>query len=201
MPRSRSWSRRRGRVLRDCSPIPDPAILILRTSGRGAHSMAVQAARLPNRAGRGRAAGFGIGLPLRWLIGGVVLLLLVLGGGGYLFYRSLDSLYPQEMWKYFRPETPVAAGSILYRTTEGQLFLAPVADPTQAKRLLDSGTGVGTAEYVRDATVLSGGKEVAYYATQRASQGETDHVKLVGIAGANGSGSGISRDVALVPAA
>jgi hypothetical protein len=180
--------------------------------------MAVQAARLPRRAGRGggggsgrgrtgrggraaRGMGFGLRLPLWWVIAGVVVLLLALGGGGYLFYRSLDSLYPQALGKYFRPETPLASGSILYRTTEGQLFIAPVADTGQAKRLLDSGTGVGTTEYVRDATVLPGGKNVVYYATLRGGPAESDHVKVVGLNGPNGAGSGISRDVTLTPAA
>ena len=161
-----------------------------------ARTASLPRARVVRRGGRAPAPATRV--PLRWLFAGAVLLLALAGGGVYLFYRSLDSLYPQELWKYFRPLPPTASGNVLYRTTEGQLLLAPMGSTDQAHRLMDTGTDTGISEYVRDATVLPGGRDVAYFATLRGGAGaahiETDHVKVVG------TGGGISRDVPLAPA-
>jgi hypothetical protein len=145
-----------------------------------------------NRRGEGGGAG-GIGaallrLPGRWLLLGVVALALLVAGGGALFYRSLDSLYPQEIWKYFRPQSPVGSGSVLFRTQDGQLLVAPVADAGQSRRLLDAAAvAAGASEFVRDAVALPGSAAapgapvtVAYYATERRSgRPESDRVKLM----------------------
>ena len=74
----------------------------------------------------------------------------------------LDGLYPQGLWRYFRPVPGPASGSILYRHVDGYLLLAPVADLGQAQRLSPE-----APEIVRDAVFLSEGKAVAYIATDR----------------------------------
>jgi hypothetical protein len=110
--------------------------------------------------------------------GGAVLVLL-LGGLGYVAYGALDRLYPQGLWRYFRPVPEPASGSILYRHVDGYLLLAPVADPGRAQRLSPE-----APEIVRDAVFLSDGKAVAYIATdRRPGQPETEHLKVVGVDG------------------
>jgi len=138
----------------------------------------------PQRGGR---LGPLAAIPL-WLLllGGTLGLLLLLVGGGYYTYRSLDRLYPQELWKYFRPPAPAAAGSLLYRDGEGQLLLAPLSDPTRAQRLLDSSVGPETREIVRDAVVVpaaGGGRQIAYYASEKTgARPEVDRLKLLALA-------------------
>ncbi|HEX2327051.1 MAG TPA: hypothetical protein VHQ00_16770 [Chloroflexota bacterium] len=115
-----------------------------------------------------------------WWGAGVAVLVFLLGGLGYLTYGALDRLYPQGLWRYFRPVPGPASGSILYRHVDGYLLLAPVADPGQAQRLSPE-----APEIVRDAVFLSDGKAVAYIATDRRSgQPETEHLKVVGLDGA-----------------
>jgi len=109
----------------------------------------------------------------------------LMGGAGYLFYSSLDPLYPQDLWRYFRPAPPVATGSVLYRDLDGQLILAPVANVREGRRLLDATAAAGGQEFVRDAIALPDGKHVAYFATVRVpGQGEQDRVKVVTLEGA-----------------
>ncbi|MBI3970792.1 MAG: hypothetical protein HY332_05845 [Chloroflexi bacterium] len=118
----------------------------------------------------------------RWvkLVAAAVIVLVLATGGGIFTYRSLDRLYPQELWKYFRPHVPLGAGSLLYRDGDGQLFLAPLSDLGRAQRLRDQAIAADTHEIVRDATTLAGGKLVAYFATERAdSRREADYVKVL----------------------
>lgn len=145
------------------------------------------------RPGLPRAGTF----PLRvwWGIGGLLLALL-LGGLALLMYRSLDRLYPQELGKYFRPPAASGPGSVLYRDGDGQLFLAPVADTSQAKHLLDPSVPAGVREIVRDALVLPDGQQVAYFATERVTerkegQLESDHLKVLTL------GSGLVHGIAM----
>src|SRR5687767_5094223 len=63
---------------------------------------------------------------------------LVVGGAGWGMYRALDPLYPQELWRYYRPAAPAPSGTVLYRDLDGQLFLAPLNDLAKARRLLDA---------------------------------------------------------------
>jgi hypothetical protein len=115
-----------------------------------------------------------------WRGAGIAVLVALLGGLGYLTYGALDRLYPQGLWRYFRPVPGPASGSILYRHVDGYLLLAPVADPGQAQRLSPE-----APEIVRDAVFLSDGKAVAYIATDRRSgRPETEHLKVVGLDGA-----------------
>ncbi len=156
---------------------------------------AAAAGRVRRRAGRaqqtqprggGRLGPLGAMPVWLLLLGGAVLLVLLLGGGGWYTYRSLDRLYPQELWKYFRPPAPAAAGSLLYRDSEGQLLLAPLADPSRAQRLLDSALGPETREIVRDAVALpaaGGARQIAYYASEKTgSTPEVDRLKLLTLA-------------------
>ena len=130
--------------------------------------------------------------PLAWVLGipvwarvalalGIVLVLF--GGGGWLYYRALDDLYPQAIWKYFRPAPPAPVGRLLYRDLDGQLFIAPLSDLPSAKRLLDPAAAAGGREYVRDAVYLPERKQVAYFATVRRDTGEHDHLKVVDLEG------------------
>ncbi len=117
-----------------------------------------------------------------WALGAILLGLVAIAG--VAAYRALDALYPQELWKYFRPVPPLGSGSILYRTTDGQLFLAPLADPDSGRRLLDTTTPPGTREVVRDAVALPQGQRVAYYASElHEGQAERDRVKVISLDG------------------
>jgi len=120
-----------------------------------------------------------------WVTGVVaaVLVLLVVGFGGWLYYRALDQLYPQEVWKYFRPAPAAPAGRLLYRDLDGQLFIAPLTDLAGAKRLLDPAAAAGGREFVRDAIYLPERQQVAYFATVRGATGEHDHLKVVDLEG------------------
>jgi hypothetical protein len=120
---------------------------------------------------------------LKWSAVAAVLLLLLVGVVT-LFYRQLDQLYPQEIWKYFRPRAAVGSGSVLYRTLDGELFLTPIDQPSKARRIRDSSTPASGREVVRDAIMLPGGKELAYYATElRPGQSETEYLKIAGVEG------------------
>jgi hypothetical protein len=130
--------------------------------------------------------------PLAWVLGIPVwlrvvlalgIVLLVFGGGAWLYYRALDELYPQEIWKYFRPAPPAPSGRLLYRDLDGQLFIAPLTDLQGAKRLLDPAAAAGGREFVRDAVYLPERKLVAYFATVRQAAGEHDHLKVVDLDG------------------
>ena len=132
-----------------------------------------------------------------WWGAGIAVLVALLGGLGYLTYGALDRLYPQGLWRYFRPVPGPASGSILYRHVDGYLLLAPVADPGQAQRLSPE-----APEIVRDAVFLSDGKAVAYIATDRRSgQPETEHLKVVGLDGAVRHDAGPGRSGGGAPAA
>ncbi|HEV2126669.1 MAG TPA: hypothetical protein VGW38_28245, partial [Chloroflexota bacterium] len=107
--------------------------------------------------------------PLAWLVtapswalraAAVVAVLLLAILGSYLFYRGLDPLYPQSLWRYFRPAAAADAGTVLYRDLDGQLFLAPLGDTNRATRLYDRSLPAGQ-EIIRDAVGLPGGKAVA----------------------------------------
>jgi hypothetical protein len=119
-----------------------------------------------------------------WGLAGLVVLLALLGGLGYLAYGALDRLYPQDLWRYFRPVAPGTGGSVLYLDREGRLVLAPVVDTGQG-RTLSAGPGeAGPPEVVRDAAVLPDGRTLAYFASQkRTGQPDGDHLKLVGLDG------------------
>jgi hypothetical protein len=121
-----------------------------------------------------------------WVVVAVAVVLVV--GGGFLFYRSLDTLYPQPIWKYFRPLPSLPSGRALYRDPAGQLFVADIGaaggDRQPALRLYDASVPDGTREIVRDAAVLPGSRQVAYYATERRQgQPDTDRLKLIGLDG------------------
>lgn len=123
-----------------------------------------------------------------WWIAGAVVVLALLGGLGYLAYRGLDRLYPQELWRYFRPLPATGSGSILYRDLDGQLLLAPVDDPSRARPLttgIAGGAGAGAAqEIVRDAVIMPDKRAVAYFATEkRAGRPDVDHIKIVRLDG------------------
>jgi hypothetical protein len=143
-----------------------------------------------------REGGSGDG-PLGWLLGlpgwalrlaGVMVLVLLVAGGGYWFYRALDPLYPQEVWRYFRPAPALAEGSVLFRDMDGQLFLAPVAGPTEGRRLLDPEAAARGHEIVRDALALPSGPsggQIAYFATERVpGQPDADRLKVISRDGA-----------------
>lgn len=122
-----------------------------------------------------------------WIVGAVVLLAL-LGGLGYLTYWGLDRLYPQELWRYFRPLPAAGSGSILYRDLEGKLLLGPVGDPSRARPLTSGtaeGAGTGAAqEIVRDAVIMPDKRAVAYFATERRpGRPDADHVKIIALDG------------------
>ena len=159
-------------------------------TARGARGAAPRGAR-----GEGGAAGessgprFGVPSWAWWSAAAVVLVALV-GWGGYALYGALDRLYPQELWRYFRPASEAAAGSVLYRDLDGHLLLAPVGNPTQARRLTAE-----TQEVVRDALFLpaapgaqsgaAAGQAIAVYSTTRRSgQAESDQLKVLGGDGA-----------------
>ena len=117
-----------------------------------------------------------------WWLTGALAALLVLGGGGFWSYHSLDRLYPQELWKYYRAETPLGTGSVLYRNADGQLFLAPVADLTSARQLRDAEVATGVQEFVRDAIAVPG--LVGVFATERATRSaEQDVIKVLSLDG------------------
>lgn len=125
-------------------------------------------------------------LATHWLKLALVLgVVLVLGGGGTYTYRSLEAMYPQEFWKYYRPAPPAASGSVLYRNADGELYLAPVAGNATGQRLADRSLPATTHELIRDAAVLPDGKQVAYYATERATTGqsERDRIKIMTLDG------------------
>jgi hypothetical protein len=136
---------------------------------------------------RGDTSGPGLFARLpRWVIPTTLVLVLaaLLGGGGYLFYNALDPLYPQPLWRYFRPNPPLGSGQVLYRDGDGQLFLAPLADLKNGKRLLDVEAAARSHEIVRDAVALPGGKHVAYFASERRDGGpEADRLKVVTLSG------------------
>lgn len=112
-----------------------------------------------------------------------MLVLLLASLGAFLFYRGLDPLYPQELWRYYRPAAAAGAGTVLYRDLDGNLFLAPLSNVARATRLHDRSLPAGQ-EIVRDALALPGGKTVAYYATERrAGTAERDTVKIVDLQG------------------
>ena len=130
--------------------------------------------------------------PLAWVLAipprlraalAALIVLLLVGGMGLLFYRALDPLYPQDLWRYFRPAAPAPAGTLLYRDLDGQLFLAPKGDVKQARRLLDAGAAAGGREFVRDAVFLPQRKQIAYFASVRGAGVEHDHVKLIDLSG------------------
>lgn len=156
--------------------------------------MAARAALAAKRTGavaRGTSGDMGpldrlLAIPMwvRLAVGALVLLAL-LGGGGYWLYTALDPLYPQELWKYFRPAPPLAGGSLLYRDLDGQLFIAPASDPKAGRRLLDAEAAAGSHEIVRDAAALPDKRHVAYYASEkREGQAEQDVLKVVTLDGA-----------------
>lgn len=155
--------------------------------------MAAQAvtARRGKRAAAAPASG-----PLAWVVAipprlrmalAALVAILVVAGGGLLFYRALDPMYPQDLWRYFRPQAPAPTGALLYRDLDGQLFLAPQGDAKQAQRLLDAGAAAGGREYVRDAIYVPQRKQIAYFATVRRDGAggavEHDHVKLIDLSG------------------
>jgi hypothetical protein len=118
------------------------------------------------------------------------LLVALLGWGGAALYGALDRLYPQELWRYFRPASETSSGSILYRDLDGHLLLAPAGNPGGAKRL-----SAGSQEVVRDALFLpavpgaqsapGAAPSIAVYATERrAGQAESDRLKVLGADGA-----------------
>lgn len=130
--------------------------------------------------------------PLAWVLAipprlrvalGVLVAALVVAGAGLLFYRALDPMYPQDLWRYFRPATSTPGGTLLYRDLDGQLFLAPKGDAKQARRLLDAGAAAGGREFVRDAVFLPQRQQVAYFASVRGAGVEHDHVKLIDLTG------------------
>ncbi|HEX2186689.1 MAG TPA: hypothetical protein VHN78_14420 [Chloroflexota bacterium] len=151
--------------------------------------MAGQAAVARQRGGRRgqqrSVAGAPPGIPRIWLWGlGALLLFVLIAGGGMLLYRALDWLYPQELWRYFRPLPQATAGSILYRDLDGQLFLAPLRDLSQARQVAGRAGGAVGREVVRDAVALPDGKSIAYLATVRqAGQAESERLKIVGLDG------------------
>lgn len=107
-------------------------------------------------------------------------MLALLGGGGYWFYTALDPLYPQELWKYFRPAPPLAGGSLLFRDLDGQLFIAPASDLASRRRLLDAEAAAGSHEIVRDAVALPDGRGIVYYASEkREGSPEQDVLKVI----------------------
>ncbi len=127
---------------------------------------------------------------------GAVLLVTLLSGLGYLTYGALDRLYPQELWRYFRPLPAAGSGSIFYRDLDGQLLVVSPNDPSRARRLTamtapaagsasgGAPGGAATQEIVRDAVVLPGGQAVAYFATEkRAGRPDADHLKVVALDG------------------
>ena len=113
----------------------------------------------------------------------VLVALLILGGGGWGAYRALDPLYPQELWRYFRPAAAAPAGTVLYRDLDGQLFIAPFNNLEGARRLLDPSAAAGGREFVRDAVILPDRQRIAYFATVRSGQAEQDRVKVIGLDG------------------
>ena len=121
-----------------------------------------------------------IPLWVRWTVALLVLVVLPLGLSA-LFYRSLDGLYPQSLWKYFRPLTPAATGSLLYRDADGQLFLAALDGAREPRRIADPALGGDTHEIVRDAVAVPGGKQIAYFATERRTSGERDVLKIANL--------------------
>src|SRR5687767_11753992 len=116
--------------------------------------MAARAARAGRASARRGVASGGTGgvrIPSWvWWTAGIAVLVALLGGLGYLTYGALDRLYPQGLWRYFRPVPGAASGSILYRHVDGYLLLAPVGDPGRAQRLSPE-----APEIVRDAVFLS----------------------------------------------
>jgi hypothetical protein len=157
--------------------------------------MAVRAAAVRQSGGAGLDNSSSFPPWIRWAVAALALALLVTGLG-FLFYRSLDALYPQELWRYFRPLPPPAAGSVLYRDPDGQLHLSPIRDPGQARRLRDPSLGAEAREIVRDAAVLPDGKHVAYFATERRDgQPDSDRLKVLALDG------GLVRNLAVAAAA
>jgi hypothetical protein len=157
--------------------------------------MAARAAAVGTGRRRGRSsARRPDGGPLGWLVtlpawaywvAAAVLALALAGGVGYWFYRALDPLYPQEVWRYFRPAPAVAPGSVLYRDLDGGLFLAPIASPKEGRRLLDPEAAARGQEIVRDALALPGSGQIAYFATERVpGRPESDRLKVIGRDGA-----------------
>jgi hypothetical protein len=121
-----------------------------------------------------------------WLLRTAVAVVLAIFLGLAIFglYRALDPLYPQDLWRYFRPAAAIGTGSVLYRDLEGQLFLAPIGDVKSGKRLLDPLAAASGREIIRDALALPGGKAIAYYATvKRGSEAEQDRVKVIDLQG------------------
>ncbi|MGI8424158.1 MAG: hypothetical protein ACR2NO_08640 [Chloroflexota bacterium] len=117
---------------------------------------------------------------LRMVLVGLVVAMAV-GGGGWWLYRAFDPLYPQDLWRYFRPAPAAPAGTVLYRDLEGQLFVAPLGDLKAARRLLDANAAAGGREFVRDAVFLPDKERIAYFATvRRDAGGEQDRVKVIG---------------------
>ncbi|MGH2355658.1 MAG: hypothetical protein ACRDI2_04505 [Chloroflexota bacterium] len=153
---------------------------------------------------RGDRSG-GVGLPAGrsiprwvWWAAGALVLCLLVGGMGYLAYGALDKLYPQELWRYYRPLPSVTSGSVLYRNADGHLLLAPLSAPEKVQRITAAGQAgnasgtVGPVEIVRDALVLPDGKAVAYFASEKGSgRAERDYLRVVGLDGR------LIRDVAL----
>lgn len=120
---------------------------------------------------------------VRWTALGLVLVL-VAAGLTLASYNALDPLYPQELWRYFRPEAPAASGSVLFRDPDGKLFLAPASDISLSRRLSDPTLPAGTREVIRDAVALPDGKHVAYFATDTApGQAESDFLKVLSLDG------------------
>ena len=120
---------------------------------------------------------------LRALILGVVTLALI-GGAGWGAYSALDPLYPQELWRYFRPVAVAPTGTVLYRDLDGQLFMAPFNDLGTARRLLDVNAAARGREFVRDAVFFPDRQRIAYFATvRRDNEPEQDRVKVMGLDG------------------
>ena len=120
---------------------------------------------------------------VRALILGVVALVLI-GGAAWGAYTALDPLYPQDLWRYFRPVAAAPTGTVLYRDLDGQLFVAPFNDLPAARRLLDVNAAARGREFVRDAVFLPDRQRIAYFATvRRDGEPEQDRLKVIGLDG------------------
>lgn len=156
------------------------------------------------RGGRGRrqAAPEGPSGPLAWVLAIppwlriallAALAIVLVGGAGWGTYNALDPLYPQDLWRYFRPAAAAPSGTVLYRDLDGQLFVAPLNDLGKARRLLDADAAARGREFVRDAVFSPDRQRIAYFATvRREGEGEQDRVKVIGMDGRPVADVGVS---------
>lgn len=113
---------------------------------------------------------------------------------GWGVYALVDPYYPQELWRFFRPERWDPVGQILYRTDEGQLFLASAHSLSRPRQLAGASLGSpqparaaadGPApprEIIRDATVLPDRQHVAYFASHvQEGRRASDHLNILSL--------------------